>query len=448
MHLGVDYNKNVAVGAAGPSVWAKLGPERWFPQYRIVCANGRDFTAPYVIDMGISEQEVVDFLTTQSLLDLPQFATLANGQLANYRFVVYRPVHTPSGMSADRFIANDSAYSRYENKRVFREMFHDMVAIPEYRIIPVAELLQANSTATYEKYAAVLGNDFVMQDELGGGGRGTHMVSSAADMHRVQKLLQKEHKGTQVIISRRITGIERSMQACVTEAGVVLGPVQQQLVRNPELLNVDGREGMHFCGGRLVKETAKAVQERIEQVMHTIGDELQRSGYRGIFGVDFLVDASRKVYAIEINARTTGLLPLINEQHDTVPLYLLHILELAGEPYTFTNAAKIKPQSQEGPQSFVVLFNKQPALAYFDAEITTGNYQFVGGTLQKMDDSPRWTPGADVMLQLFCSPSFRVKPNHKLCNIFLKNYGFDDDGNLRQDAHQVIAALQKHIVAE
>src|SRR5690606_38484837 len=134
-----------------------------------------------------------------------------------------------------------------------------------------------------------------------------------------------------------------------------------------------------------------------------------------------------------INARTTGILPLLNEQTTAVPLYLLHILELTGEPYeVMPGENDLTPQS--GPQSFLVLFNQSERPACFDDTIRTGNYRLTADGIEQIDGSARWTPGADFMLQLFCAPEFPSASNLKLCNIFLPYVAYDDHGNLSDEA--------------
>src|SRR5256886_5243806 len=77
----------------------------------------------------------------------------------------------------------------------------------------------------------------------------------------------------------------------------------------------------------------QAVYPEIKQYALGIGQRLQELGYRGIFGLDCLVDPSGRVYVLEINPRLTGLTPLLTmlyRENQDIPFYLLHILELAG----------------------------------------------------------------------------------------------------------------------
>lgn len=446
MNLDVTYRKDALIGAVGPSVWAKLGPEKWFDAYRLVAANARGYTPPFVVDLQIQAGDLERFTTTAITLT-PQFLSIANDELKDYKFIIYRPVEPIEGFPMDRFVANDISFRRYEDKKIFRDVFNGVLPIPEYETIDLDEFLQLPPAQILESYSQRLGSPFVLQDSSGGGGRSTFIISTIQDIERAIAILELERQGTHAVISRFKRGIERSMQVFVSDQHIVRGPLQQQLVRNDELLDPFGRGGMFFCGGRLVTGWSDALEQQLDTIVTKAADALRASGYRGIFGIDFIVTEDETIYTIEINARTTGLLPLLNEQSVAVPPYLLHILELAEEQYSLTsNAAVDWRVKTDGPGSFVILFNTTGEKAYLSPEITTGNYTFTNGKLEKLDDQARWNPDADVMLQLFAAEDFPSKPNLKLTNIFLKDEGFDDNGKLSHTAHEVVQYLKEHVV--
>ena len=159
-----------------------------------------------------------------------------------------------------------------------------------------------------------------------------------------------------------------------------------------------------------------------------------------------MLDDSEKIWTIEVNARTTGLLPLLNEQDSRVPLYLLHVLELAQIDYEIELSELDRELAATGPQSFVVLFNQRDERAYFDQTIKTGNYMWRNNGLVRINEDGRWSEGADCMIQLFASRDYRAKPNLKLCNVFLRGKGFDDAGELDPQSSAIIAYLKEHVL--
>lgn len=444
MNLKLRYNKDAHIGAVGPSVWAKLGPEDWFSNYVVACANARNYDEPFVIDLRIGSEQA-DKLTTQNIVNTKEFQDYANTKLGEYRFIVYKPIHTPPQMTDDRFIANPVSFSIFEDKHEFRRLFADKIPIPDYVVVSFDNFFGEQPGQLFAQYTKQFGSKFVVQDNLWGGGQGTFIVESAEDLRRAYTILQAEKKGQYAIISKYIQGIERSVQVFVSASHTIPGPLQQQLVRNSELLNPEGRGGMYFCGGRFIQGTSPAIKTHIEKITAIIAESMKQAGYKGIFGVDFLVDRAENVYVLEVNARTTGLLPLLNEQQSELPLYLLHILELANEPYELETTSAETPVTT-GPQSFVVLFNMAEDNVILDESITTGNYQLTGNSLVKLDSKARWNADADVMLQLFCAPDFPSKPNLKVCNIFMQDEGFDDTGQLTQKSQNIIKIIKEHII--
>lgn len=442
--IAIRYDKSARIGAVGPSVWAKLGPEDWFTDYKIVVANAREYNRPFVVDLGLN---VDDFerATTEEIVATSRFISVANKELPEYRFIAYKAIDIPEGMKRKRFITNDSQFTRFEDKKFFRQTFTGRLPIPEYEVVSYSDLVRHTPDELFAIYTARFGSPLVIQDSLGGGGRGTHIIRTVDDMERALAILDQERKSEEMIISRFVAGKERSIQVCVTKDGVYKGFLQQQLIRNPELLNSLGRGGMFFCGGKFLSYESTAIEAQITAAVDVAAEELRQAGYRGIFGIDFLLDESGKIWTIEINARTTGLLPLLNEQDSRVPLYLLHILELAGVDYEIESLHS-NESTITGPQSFVVLFNQQNERAYFDQTIKTGNYAWRNNELVRINEEGRWCEGADCMVQLFASKDYRAKPNLKLCNVFLRGEGFNDAGELDAQAREIIAYLKNRVV--
>ena len=68
-----------------------------------------------------------------------------------------------------------------------------------------------------------------------------------------------------------------------------------------------------------------------------IGEELYRSGYRGYFDVDYLIDMENQaVYLGELNPRISGATPLTTNAamaRGGMPLFMLHLFEFFDTPY-------------------------------------------------------------------------------------------------------------------
>ena len=80
------------------------------------------------------------------------------------------------------------------------------------------------------------------------------------------------------------------------------------------------------------ERVAAPIREEICTIMEKVGLFMGRQGFRGIFGMDFLLNGA-EVLALEINPRFQGstmLLSLLQFDRGEVPLALLHVMQFMG----------------------------------------------------------------------------------------------------------------------
>ena len=73
--IAIRYDKSARIGAVGPSVWAKLGPEDWFTDYKIVVANAREYDRQFVVDLGLGVDDFERATTEEIVATIPVFDT-------------------------------------------------------------------------------------------------------------------------------------------------------------------------------------------------------------------------------------------------------------------------------------------------------------------------------------------------------------------------------------
>lgn len=197
------------------------------------------------------------------------------------------------------------------------------------KLVSREEFLQA----TFEVYRDFFGGSYVCQrgDYDAGGEIATHFIHTSEDFAKTKKVFTEDTRFTTVQISKFTRGDTVSMVACATRYGTLTGPLQQQLIDIPESLgNVAGRGVFvgHDWGLRPWGDVAERESERI---LTTLGDYLYAQGYRGIFGVDLIVDGETKtVYPLECNPRYTGSFPIVSLlmlQYKLPPLDFFHLTE-------------------------------------------------------------------------------------------------------------------------
>ena len=75
--------------------------------------------------------------------------------------------------------------------------------------------------------------------------------------------------------------------------------------------------------------------EKISALAELTGNALQKIGYRGIAGIDFLVDEKKNnIFLLELNPRLLSNLGFVTKKQAAIgeiPLLTIHLLEMLGE---------------------------------------------------------------------------------------------------------------------
>ncbi|MFO8032676.1 MAG: ATP-grasp domain-containing protein [Desulfohalobiaceae bacterium] len=127
---------------------------------------------------------------------------------------------------------------------------------------------------------------------------------SAAGMNSFLAYSQRELEKIQLpadssfLVSRYIPH-----QADPTVLGVVAGPDQVFIAM---VADQDIQEGNKFKGSSFPSALSAEIQQELQEQSREVGSCLGQSGYKGIFGCDFIVDDQGKLHFVEVNARKQG----------------------------------------------------------------------------------------------------------------------------------------------
>jgi len=271
-----------------------------------------------------------------------------------------------------------------------RGFFEDMIRrLPVNRIpgrfFPLATLYNVG----YAEWSWEVGSRFVVQlPEIGqGGGRGTFFIASPGDYERLQQRLRQgtwRGKAIRTILVRRhMPGDPVSLALCITGHGILMSGLQRQLM---DLPYCDGlEENGVFCGHSWGQgEWPAAVKEEAAQQGRLVGEYLAGLGYRGIFGMDFVVESEgRGVFPIEINPRLTGAFPVLSQIHlkqGVIPMEVFHILEFLGIPYEI-DAQELNAQYGQSMQGgHLLLFHPGGARQMAARGLEAGVYEYAPQT--------------------------------------------------------------------
>jgi hypothetical protein len=173
--------------------------------------------------------------------------------------------------------------------------------------------------------ACDLGPDLVVQLPYGDSGATTFFISSAIDFRAHSEAIRA---APEVKIMRRIRCRPLTIEGCVTRHGTLVGPLMAEFIGFPCLTPYRGG----WCGNELAPERLGAdLRRQAQQATLALGRQLGRVGYRGYFGLDFLLDEeSGALYLGELNPRITGATSLTSQaalDAGSAPLLLHHLLE-------------------------------------------------------------------------------------------------------------------------
>lgn len=203
---------------------------------------------------------------------------------------------------------------------------------------------KAKSYAELMKLAAAakLGADLVVQTPHGDSGRTTFFVKSEADWKKNEDKLAAE----QLKVMRRINHLPGTVEAVATRHGTLVGPLQTDITGFSEVTPYKGG----WCGNDVFTGGLEKERKAVQRMAQRLGDRLYKSGYKGAFCMDFLIDTeSREVYLGEINPRISGASPLTNlitSTYGGCPVYLFHLLEFMGVPWEL-DLAKVQQRWAE-----------------------------------------------------------------------------------------------------
>lgn len=138
-------------------------------------------------------------------------------------------------------------------------------------------------------------NRYVIQSNFGGGGMGTFLVSAENFDAVVKNTLPLE----QYLVSAYMEhSISVNTHIFISSKQTVLTPGSIQIIEQEQ--NQLCYRGADYITFRMLPS---ACRKSIKELSLNIANRLRAEGYRGVAGLDFLVDKNHKVYCMEVNPR-------------------------------------------------------------------------------------------------------------------------------------------------
>ncbi|MBU4298777.1 ATP-grasp domain-containing protein [Patescibacteria group bacterium] len=188
---------------------------------------------------------------------------------------------------------------KLDDKLTFLKFLKDLKLKSVYSLI-----FRINET-NYHKLKRALGLPFVIKERIGASGGSTYFVRNEEDLMKLKKII----KTGVVLASKYIRGPSFNINAFIDKK-IQLSPPSIQITGIPEC----SCEKFTYCGNDFSSFNTidSSIKDAFFDTTKKIGVKMQKMGYYGLFGIDFVYDPKNKIlYPLEINPRFQGSTPLL-----------------------------------------------------------------------------------------------------------------------------------------
>ncbi len=139
---------------------------------------------------------------------------------------------------------------------------------------------------------------FITQSSFGWAGKSSYLIKDKKDWEDL-----KEKKGLAFKVSPFVEGQTLINNVCVLRGGEVLAsPLAYQLTNIKPFAN----RPLSTCGREWKEGISEKINQRALEITKSLGKEMFKKGYKGYFGLDFILDESGKLHLLECNPRLTA----------------------------------------------------------------------------------------------------------------------------------------------
>lgn len=438
----------------GVTGFSRISPFYMLEGYRLFC--GRNTPDLEILrhlgpirsmeeETGIVEENI----TSIELTSYGPFREELEGRRPDYLYVYqsHRGLESTLQNTGIQIIANRAELrERLSPKPAFMEILREL-GLPtlDWELISLRSFLDLKPKEAFGRFKG----PFALQvkEITRGGGRGVFFIKDEEGLLRAKKALADgilhKVKVEKLLMRPLIEGISLSALGCTTKSGVIVGPLQVQLI---DLYGESpiGERGIfcgHSWGGPQKGETEAQVRHTVEEV----GKFLWNIGYRGIFGIDFVADRKR-VYPIELNPRITGALPvlsLLQLREGYLPIEFLHVLSFFdGAEFDIHVINTEYAKGLEGGQ--VLVFADENESTFYPTQLKPGLYRWESNEITYLGGSG-FLPLRDYEFALVEGPYAGIGPGKKgwnnfwrLLRLVFKNSITNDNGTLLDWVEKVI----------
>ena len=277
----------------------------------IICPFNKDYPASFNAfraNQNVNKYELTNFYASQIAQlnkKISQGKCTKNDTIANnYEIMLYNQKSVYE--LPQRIAKHVCCYNSQDVLNVLndKQQMRTFLASKKINIVPF--IVKNGANIDYDTLKQLLnGNKFIIQSTFGGGGIGTFL----ADENNFAEIKEKIINGSQYLISNYLeNSISVNTHVFISSKNTVVTPASVQLIEN--INNQLVYRGADFIAFR---DLEKVVQENIRETSIVISNFLRDMGYRGVAGIDFIIDQTNRIYCCEINPRFQSSSVILNK---------------------------------------------------------------------------------------------------------------------------------------
>lgn len=433
----------------GVTAFPRSGLVGMLPNYQIVCiSESKDLAA---IRDKVKVVSLKRNLNGGTIGKLNTLALLEHETVQEYLKGLGNPVSLFVYKSSERIekIADKLNLRLISNRSEVRDMFEDKWKLRELGRdlgMPLIEgdqlLINDLDEGKLGHYQKLWGKKLVLQitDYSKGGGVGTFFIDNLNDLKEFHGFVDRRREVgrdlNRVNVTKFIEGESASMTGCVTRYGVLTGILQRQAVDIAEVVGYKGRNGV-WCGHDWGRRYSIGLQQKATRMVKQIGEIMGKKGYKGIYGVDLVVDRNREeVSMIEINSRYTGAFPIysmMQQQSDEIPIDVWHLLEFLNVDYEMDFDAVQLSYGQIKTGGQLLLHNLIRGWVVVRGGVKAGVYKFEGGKLEYLRNGFSYNDLVNddefVLTDGVPNVGDKLKPGARLGRVIFKRQVMESENN-------------------
>lgn len=263
--------------------------------------------------------------STLSIVNNIEFTKILENIVENSKFYAqFFQFNEPAKIKIEQkggdVLNNSALLNRFFESKVnqFKNFFKNKIPQPY-------GFLENISKLSYSDVTKKISDRFLVQLDIAHTGKGTFFVNSEDEYVEIQT----KYFGNVMKFSKFIDGESYTINGCIYKSQVYTQALQYQITGITQLTSSLGATvGNDWL---YAKNLTPNTQKEILDIVRKVGEMLIGFNYRGIFGIDLILDKNKnKIYVLEINARQTANIPMETKLElggDSIPLLLLHIAE-------------------------------------------------------------------------------------------------------------------------